>query len=112
MTAFAAAVTGYQRLFLVFLVVFTAFWLWFLVPFLWHCIRALRAGNAWLPFEPKANGRYTFMAQGRRLAAFRAPRNRTTIGLLWRYGTWTAVVIALTLLPLQALRALLDAPPS
>lgn len=85
------------------LALFGTVWALFAVPFVWHVARAVRAGDAWLPFERKPNGGYTFMAQNRWFAAFRAPvpERRTTAGLVFRYGTWLAVIAALSYLPIQ-----------
>lgn len=83
------------------LALFGTLWAMTALPFAHYVIRALRAGNLWLPFERKPNSRYTFMAQNSRFALFRAPRpeNRTTSGLVVRYGIWLWVVLALAYVP-------------
>ena len=96
---------GSLDIFYVSLALFGTVWALFAVPFAVHVVGAARAGNAWLPFERKANGRYTFMAQHRWFAAFRAPvpERRTTLGLVVRYGIWLAVIAVLTYLPVRDL---------
>lgn len=91
------------------LALFGTVWALFAVPFAYHAVRAARAGNAWLPFERKPNGGYTFMAHHRWFAAFRAPQpeKRTTTGLVVRYGIWLWVIAALTNLPAKDIAYLL-----
>ncbi|KGN37029.1 hypothetical protein [Knoellia subterranea] len=85
------------------LAVFGTLWASFAVPYAFHVVRAVRAGDTWLPFEPKPNGRYTFMAQSRRFAAFRAPtpEHRTALGLTVRHGIGLAVIAALSYAPIR-----------
>lgn len=66
----------------------------FLVPFLWHVGRAVAARDPWLPFARKPDGGYTFMAQNRWFAAFRAPAvaQRGPVGLAVRYVVWLGVI--------------------
>ncbi|WP_141714253.1 hypothetical protein [Micromonospora inyonensis] len=94
---------GSLHIFYYSLALFGTVWALFAVPFVYHVVRAVRARNAWLPFERKPNGRYTFMAQHRWYSAFRAPGpgGRTATGLIVRYGTWLAVVAMLSYLPLK-----------
>ena len=101
----APAPGGSNDIFFVSLALFGTLWAVFALPFAYHCVRAAQAGDAWLPFEPKANGRYTFMAQNRWFAAFRAPQSgqRTTTGLVVRYLVWIWVVAALAYLPIRNL---------
>ena len=96
---------GSNDIFIVGLVFFGAVWAIFAIPYVFHVVRAVRAHNAWLPFEAKPNGRYTFMAQNRWFASFRAPQPaaRTTFGLVARYAVWAAVVVALAYLPARYL---------
>lgn len=94
-----------NAIFFISLALFGTLWALFAVPYAYHVIRALRTGNLWLPFERKPQGGYTFMAQNRWFAAFRAPRpeKRTTMGLVVRYGIWLWVVLALAYVPVQNL---------
>ena len=89
---------------------FGVIWALFAVPYAFHVVRAAVARDAWLPFEPKANGGYTFMARKRWFAAFRAPRpeDRTTTGLVVRHVIWVWVVAALGYLPFHVLREMLS----
>jgi hypothetical protein len=91
------------------LVLFGGVWAWFAVPYAWHCLRAVRARNAWLPFERNARGRYTFMAAHRWHTAFRAPvpERRTTLGLVIRYCVWAWVVAALSYVPVDTVHHML-----
>ncbi|MDT0213636.1 hypothetical protein Q9R29_07020 [Rothia sp. ARF10] len=91
------------------LALFGTVWALFALPFAFHVVRAARAGNAWLPFERKPNGRYTFMAQHRWFSAFRAPvpERRTTGGLGVRYAIWLAVIAMLSYLPIRDLTYIL-----
>ena len=100
---------GSDTIFYVSLALFGVLWALFAVPFVYHCVRAAGAGNAWLPFEQKAGGGYTFMAQNRWFAAFRAPapERRTTTGLAVRYAVWLAVVLALAVTPARNLVSIL-----
>ena len=92
------------------LALFGTVWALFAVPFAYHVVRAVRAGNAWLPFERKPDGGYTFMAQNRWFAAFRAPQpeQRRTAGLVVRYGIWLWVIAALSYLPVKDIAYLLE----
>lgn len=100
---------GSNDIYFVSLALFGVVWALFAIPFAYHCVRAAGAGNAWLPFEQKPGGGYTFMAQNRWFAAFRAPtpQRRTTTGLLVRYGIWLAVVVALAVRPISNLTHIL-----
>ena len=101
---------GSNDIFLVALALFGTVWAVFAVPYAYHVVRAVRAGNAWLPFERKPSGGYTFMAQNRWFASFRAPEphKRTTTGLVVRYGIWLWVVAALSYLPIRNLSHILS----
>lgn len=96
---------GSNDIYFVSLALFGAVWAIFAVPFAYHCVRAARSGNCWLPFEPKPGGGYTFMTRNPWFAAFRAPAadKRTTRGLVVRYGIWLWVAIALAYLPVRNL---------
>ena len=100
---------GSKDIFFVSLALFGTVWALFALPYAYHCLRAARAGNAWLPFEQKPGEGYTFMAQNRWFAAFRAPtpEKRTTTGLVVRYGVWLWAVAALAYLPVQNLISVL-----
>lgn len=101
---------GVSDILVVALALFGTVWAVFALPFAYHAVRAVRAGNAWLPFERKPGGGYTFMAQNRWFAAFRAPQpdRRTTTGLVVRYVIWLWVVAALAYLPATYLVELLS----
>jgi hypothetical protein len=101
---------GSKDIFFLSLALFGTLWAIFALPFLYHCLRAVRAGEAWLPFEPKPGGGYTFMARNRWFAAFRAPtpERRSTKGLVFRYGVWLWVVVALAYVPVTNLAYILS----
>ena len=88
---------------------FGVIWALFAVPWVFHLVRAVAAHNPWLPFERKPSGGYTFMAQNRWFAAFRAPQPeaRTTTGLVVRHVIWLWVIGVLSYLPIDVLVQLL-----
>ena len=96
---------GANDIYVVALALFGTVWALFALPFAYHVVRAVLARNAWLPFERKPSGGYTFMAQNRWFAAFRAPEpeRRTTMGLVVRYGVWLWVIAMLSYLPVKYL---------
>lgn len=96
---------GSNDIFILGLVFFGAVWAVFAIPFAFQVVRSVLARNGWLPFEAKPNGHYTFMAENRWFASFRAPQpaDRTTVGLVVRYAVWAAVVVALAYLPARYL---------
>ena len=85
--------------------------LWFIVrPVVTEARRAAAAGDWWLPFLPRGDGRWGPLAQNHWGSALRAERPGSSVGLAVRWGFWglmsALLVVAAVVIVVNATRLL------